>query len=179
MRKLFLVNIGSIIRGSKMMLFHFSNVSSETILPDQSGLLLASKLKTKWHSVFHNKLEKHPHKNRIESPWERGAGGISQNLHAYLVFFLEGPGQRIAQWGKPRNVGPSPPPHNRQAPTYINSGCSGGRLLPHSFLTAKHLFPRFFTFFYAFLNLQNLNMIAMPNSHLVLHKETLKQHFEI
>ena len=24
----------------------------------------------------------------------------------------------------------------------------------------------------------NLNMIAMPNSHLVLHEETLKQHFE-
>ena len=52
-------------------------------------------------------------------------------------------------------------------------------LLTHSFLTAKHLFPGFFTFFYAILNCSDLNMIAMLNSHLVvLHKETLKQHFE-
>ena len=49
--------------------------------------------------------------------------------------------------------------------------------LTHSFLIAKHLFPGFFTFFYAILNFSDLNMIAMPNSHLVLHKATLKQHF--
>ena len=50
--------------------------------------------------------------------------------------------------------------------------------LTHSFLTAKHLFPDCLHFSPLFLNFQDLNMIAMPNSHLVLHKETLKQHFE-
>ena len=50
--------------------------------------------------------------------------------------------------------------------------------LTHSFPTAKQLFPGFFTFFYAILHFQDLNMIPMPNSHLVLHKVTLKQHFE-
>ena len=29
-----------------------------------------------------------------------------------------------------------------------------------------------------FLNFLDLNMMAMPNSHIVPHKETLKQHFE-
>ena len=29
-----------------------------------------------------------------------------------------------------------------------------------------------------FFNVQDLDMIAMPKPHLVLHKETLKQHFE-
>ena len=38
--------------------------------------------------------------------------------------------------------------------------------------------PDFLHFSMLFLNFQDLNMIAMPNSHLVLHKETLKQLFE-
>ena len=51
--------------------------------------------------------------------------------------------------------------------------------LTHSFLTAKkQLFPGFFEIFLCYFSFQDLNMIAMPNSHLVLHKETLKQHFE-
>ena len=36
-----------------------------------------------------------------------------------------------------------------------------------------------FRIFYIFIfNFQDLNMIAVPNSHLVLQKGTLKQHFE-
>ena len=50
--------------------------------------------------------------------------------------------------------------------------------LTHSFLTAKQLFPRFFTFLMLFFNFQDLKMIAMPKSHRVLHKVTLKQDFE-
>ena len=51
--------------------------------------------------------------------------------------------------------------------------------LTHSSPTAKQLFPGFFLHFsMLFFNFQDLNMIAMPNSHLVLHKETLKQYFE-
>ena len=44
-------------------------------------------------------------------------------------------------------------------------------MLTHSFLTAKQLLPGFTKFL-------RLDMIPMPNSHLVLHKETLKQQFE-
>ena len=39
-------------------------------------------------------------------------------------------------------------------------------------------FPDFLHFSMLFLNFQDLNEIAMPNSHLALHKEALKQHFE-
>ena len=42
----------------------------------------------------------------------------------------------------------------------------------------KTTFSGSFTFFYAIFKFQDVNMTAMPNSHLVLHKETLKQHFE-
>ena len=46
-------------------------------------------------------------------------------------------------------------------------------------LNAKQQFPGFFFHFsLPFLHFQDLNMIAMQNSHLVLRKETLKQHFE-
>ena len=51
--------------------------------------------------------------------------------------------------------------------------------LTHSFPTAKQLFnPDFLRFSVVFLNFQDLNTIAMANSHLVLHKQTLKQYFE-
>ena len=41
----------------------------------------------------------------------------------------------------------------------------------------KTTFSRIFLHFsMIFLNFWDLNMIAMPNSHLVLNKETLKQH---
>ena len=48
--------------------------------------------------------------------------------------------------------------------------------LTHSFLTAKQFFPGFLYFSMLFKKFQDLN--KMPNSHLVLHKETWKQHFE-
>ena len=51
--------------------------------------------------------------------------------------------------------------------------------LTHSFPTAKQLFPGFFfTFSMLFLDFQDIDMIAMPNSHLFPHKETSKQQFE-
>ena len=50
--------------------------------------------------------------------------------------------------------------------------------LTHSFPTAKQLFPGFFTFFSAIFYFENMNMISMSNSHLILHEETLKQHFD-
>ena len=51
-------------------------------------------------------------------------------------------------------------------------------LIPNNPLIPNSLFPGFFTFFMLFFNFQDLNMIAMPNLHPVLHKETSKQHFE-
>ena len=51
--------------------------------------------------------------------------------------------------------------------------------LTRSILTAKQFFSLdLLRFSSSFENFLDLSMIAMPNSRLVLDKETLKQHFE-
>ena len=50
--------------------------------------------------------------------------------------------------------------------------------LTHSFLTAKQRFPGFLTFFYAIFKLLRPEHDCYAKFTSVLHKETLKQHFE-
>ena len=59
-----------------------------------------------------------------------------------------------------------------------SASSSGGKINPF-FPDCKTTFSRIFKIFLCyFLIVKTWTLFAMPNWHLVLHKETLKQHFE-